>query len=93
MCREKCNLYKNQSQGYGYLPPRQANLVPLNEVYTDLIGPWTIIINGQILEFKALTSIDSVSNLAELIRIDNKFSKHVSEKFENSWLSRYPRPN
>ena len=30
--------------------------------------------------------------LAELIRINNKISEHFSEKIEESWLSRYPRP-
>ena len=93
VCSDYCHLYKNQGRGYGHTPPRQAALVPWNEVCIDLIGPWTIVVNGQILEFKALTSIDPMSNLSELIRIDNKSSKHVSEQFENSWLSRYPRPN
>ena len=93
ICTEQCHLYKNQGPGYGQLPPREANLVPWNEVCIDLIGPWTIVVNGQVLEFKALTSIDPVTNIAELIRIENKTSKHVSEQFENSWLARYPRPN
>ena len=48
---------------------------------------------GQILEFKILTSIDPITNIAELIQIENKTRKHVSEQFENSWLSKYPRPN
>ena len=33
---------------------------------------WTIVINGQILEFKSLTSIDPVTNIAEFIRIESK---------------------
>ena len=44
------------------------------------------------LEFSALTSIDRVTGLPELIRIDEKTSAHVSKKFEESWLARYPRP-
>ena len=63
------------------------NIVPWSEVCIDLIGPWTIVADGQILEF------DPVTNIAELIRIKNKTSKHVSEQFENSWHSRYARPN
>jgi len=31
------SLYKNQGPGYGHLPPREENLVPWNEVCTDLI--------------------------------------------------------
>ena len=33
-----------------------------------------------------------MTGLAELIRIDNKTSEHVTSKFDESWLSRYPRP-
>lgn len=47
---------------------------------------------GRVYEFKALTSIDRVTGLPELIRIDDKTSAHVAAKFEESWLSRYPRP-
>ena len=43
-----------------------------------------------IYELSALVSIDRVIGLAELIKIDNKTSEHVSAKFEESWLSRYP---
>ena len=59
----------------------------------DLIGPWEIVVNGNICEFKALTCIDPVTNIVELIQITNKTMGHVAEQFENSWLSRYPRPN
>jgi hypothetical protein len=36
---------------------------------------------------------DPVTNLVEMIRIKNKSMLHVSEQFENVWLSRYPKPN
>jgi len=62
----------NQGIGYGHLPPRKTNLVPWNEVCIDLISPWTIVVNGQVLEFKTLTSMDTVTNIAELIRIESK---------------------
>ena len=42
--------------------------------------------------FRALTMIDTVTNYCELIRIDYKSAAHVGQKFENEWLSRYPRP-
>jgi hypothetical protein len=44
-------------------------------------------------EFNALTCIDTTSNLVELIRIDNKTAEHIRDKFVQSWLCRYPRPN
>ena len=87
-----CQRYKLAGPGYGKLPPREANLAPWDEVAVDLIGIWKIEINGQQLEFNALTCIDPVTNLTELIRINNRTSAHVAMKFENEWLSRYPRP-
>ena len=35
--------------------------------------------------------IDTATTLTELIRIDNKMSRHVAAKTEECWLSRYPR--
>jgi len=58
----------------------------------DLIGPWKIPIQNKVYEFNALTSIDPVTNLTELVRIENKTSEHVRMKFEQSWLARYPWP-
>jgi transposase InsO family protein len=40
----------------------------------------------------ALTVIDMVTNLVELVHIDNKMSAHVAIQFENTWLACYPRP-
>ena len=42
--------------------------------------------------FQALTIIDTVMNLVEVVWIDNKTAVHVSLHFSNTWLSRYPRP-
>ena len=91
---DACQKYKLTGRGYGDTPPRQAQLAPWHEVAVDLIGPWKISIPGidEALEFRALTTIDTVSNLPELIRINNKTSEHVATQFENSWLARYPRP-
>ena len=63
------------------------------EVAVDLIGPWSIKVNSQESVFHALTCIDTVTNLAEVICIENKTAAHISMLFENHWLSRYPRPS
>jgi transposase InsO family protein len=42
--------------------------------------------------FSALAITDMVTNLVEVIRIDNKSAAHVAMNFENTWLSRNPRP-
>ena len=89
---EHCQRYKLQGAGYGELPPREAELALWQEAHTDLIGPWEVEINGTKVEFNALTTIDPVSNIAELIRIDAKTSAHIRTKFEQSWLARYPWP-
>ena len=90
---ESCQRNKNQGRGYGHLPPRQDISIPWEEVAVDLIGPWQIIVEGVgQLRVQALTAIDTCTTLAELVRIENKTSAHVAFKFEQSWLSRYPRP-
>ncbi|MGH7974240.1 MAG: RNase H-like domain-containing protein, partial [bacterium] len=92
-CRtcQPCQVNK-KVKGCGYLPAKDAESVPWMEVCVDLIGPWPINIRNQPVVFHALTCIDPATNLTELIRIDNATSHHVATKFENDWLSRYPRP-
>ena len=89
---EHCLRNKLPGRGYGLLPEREMRIAPWEEVAIDLIGPWTINVRGKACEFNALTCIDTVSNLVELIRIDNKTSDHVRNKFVQSWLTRYPQP-
>ena len=89
---DTCRHYKLTGAGYGKLPPREAIFMPWEEVHVDLIGPWKVKVNGKMLEFNALTCIDPVTNLVELIRIENKTAAHVAKQFENCWLARYPWP-
>jgi transposase InsO family protein len=89
---EPCQKYKAASRPYGHLPPRDTVVAPWTEIHVDLIGPWHIKVQGLDLYFNALTIIDPVTNLLEIVRIDNKTADHVGMKLENEWLSRYPRP-
>jgi transposase InsO family protein len=89
---DACQRYKLPGRSYGELPPREAQLVPWQEVAVDLIGPWSIEVHGQDLTFFALSMIDTVTTLPELARLMNKKSAHVGLQFENTWLARYPRP-
>jgi hypothetical protein len=57
-----------------------------------LIGPWIIQVRNKLYEFNALTVIDTVSNLVELVRMDEKMSAHVGRKYTQVWLARYPWP-
>ena len=87
-----CQKEKNAGRGHGHLPAREACTHPWREVAVDMIGPWTLTIEGQRMEFRALTIIDTVTNLVEIVRADDKRSETIARLFGNTWLSRYPRP-
>jgi hypothetical protein len=84
-CKD-CQKYKLAGRGYGLLPKQELRIAPWEEVAINLIGPWKVKVNGQQVEFNALTCIDMASNLVKLIRIDNKTAKHIRDKFTKSWL-------
>ena len=68
-CCDICKKNKIIGPGYGHLPPREAPLLPWAEVSVDLIGPWKITVQEEDIYFNALTCIDQVSNLVEMIQI------------------------
>jgi len=90
---QACQIQKQGSnRGYGQLVPRIVDMTIWDTIAVDTIGPWTISLNDQEYIFRALTIIDINSNLAEIVRINNPSASHVSMKFQNTWLARYPRP-
>ena len=89
---DPCQRLKNVGRGHGETASREAPLLPWQDVAVDLIGPWKVSIGHKELKFTALTIVDMVTNLVEVVRIDNKTAAHVAMHFENTWLSRYPRP-
>ena len=98
VCPINCEKSKSRcgKKKYGHLAPRHANVAPWNEVQVDCIGPWTITANnGAKFVFSALTCIDPVTNLVDIILLDgsNPGAQYCGEKFETVWLSRYPKPN
>jgi transposase InsO family protein len=88
---DTCQRYKDAGQGQGELPPREDTSVPFEEVTVNLVGPWSINIEGNTLEIQALTIIDIATTLSEAVCIEDKSSQHISNLFENNWLARYPR--
>ena len=53
---------------HGHLPSKQARLVPWDKVHVDCIGLWTITAADRAeYEFNALTCIDPVTNLVDII--------------------------
>ena len=89
---EHCQRNKLSGKGYGLLPERETRSMPFEECAVDLIGRWAIQVNDRPYEFNALTVIDNVSNLVELVRIDKKTSAHIARTFAQIWLTRYPWP-
>jgi hypothetical protein len=89
---EACQRNKLSGRGHGLLPERNIREAPWDDVAVDLIGPWNVTVGDTVVEFKALTCIDPVTNLTELIRVPNKTSAVVASKFEQVWLARYPWP-
>ena len=72
-------MNKQSNKSYGHLPPRVAGLFPWETVAVNLIGPWKIKVDKIELKFRALTCIDPVSNIVEVIRIKDKTSEHIAE--------------
>ena len=89
---DECQRFKNVQRGHGHTAPREARLLPWSDIAVDLIGPWKLTIGNRTVEFRALTIIDLVTNLVELVRINSKTSREVTHAFVNTWLARYPKP-
>ena len=56
-------------------------MAPREEVPIILICPWAGKVNNRKVEFNALTCISTASNLAQLVRINNKISHDIIDKF------------
>jgi hypothetical protein len=89
---EFCQRNKLDGKGYGFLREREVRSIPFEECAVDLIGPWTVQVHGRPYKFKALTVIDTVTNLVKLVRIEKKNFDHIMQKFAQCWLTRYPWP-
>ena len=59
------------------MPGRDVNIRLCHEVALDPIGPWSIEIRDRWYEYNALTSIDLVTNLVELIRVNTNNSEQI----------------
>ena len=90
---ELCQRMKTGIRNKGHLAPRQVPLIPWQEVQVDCCGNWVIRVNKHTLKFQALTVIDTVTNLLEIVEIPDRKSRTVARAFDNTWLARYPRPS
>ena len=88
-----CQKFKKKRKKYGKLPSKVVDLTPWECVCVDLIGPYTVtdkMGNDRILT--AMTFIDPATGWFEVTEIPEKNSARISQIFNNTWLSRYPRP-
>ena len=88
-----CERFKKQKKKYGHIPPKNVELIPWDTVCIDLIGPYTVTDqkgNDRILN--AMTFVDPATGWFEIAEIIDKTSARISQLFNNTWLSRYPRP-
>jgi len=68
-------------------------VAPWYEIAVDSVGPWDFRdAHGDAIEFMALTIIDTVTNLCEIVPMRNKTAKHIGLSLENTWVARYPKP-
>ena len=74
---DACQKNKLSVRGFGFLPGQDVNIHPWHEAAVDLIGSWSIEIKYKWHEFNALTSIDLVTNLVELIRVNTNNSEQI----------------
>ena len=83
-----CTSYKHYSQ----LAPCDAPIARWSEVHVDCIGPWKVSLpKNNMLQFYALTCIDPVTNLIEIIHFHGPpTAAKIKRLFENHWSSRYP---
>ncbi len=85
-----CQRNLLDGKGYGFLPEHEAQSIPFEECTVDLIEPWTVQVRGRPYKFEALTVIDTVTNLVELVRIERRDLDHIMQKFAQCWLTSYP---
>ena len=89
ICPQVCT----SSRPAGQLAPCSAPILPWSEVHVDFIGPWTVTVNKQKMTFDALTCIDPVTNLIEIVRLKGpETAENAKILFENHWSSCCPRP-
>ena len=88
-----CQRFKKQKKKYGKLPPKIVDLTSWDTVCIDLVGPYTVTDQkGNDRVLNAMTFVDPATGWFEIAEIPDKTSARISQIFNNTWLSRYPRP-
>ena len=87
-----CVRNKRGERTYGEAGPRDASVLPWQQLHCDSIGDWTIDLRARTLKFHAMTMIDACTNLLEIKYTFSTTAAEGAAAVENTWLARYPRP-
>ena len=80
---ERCQLDKRHKRKYGHLPPKTATIVPWNQNFVDLVGPYTIKAkDGTIMDFMCLTMIDPATSWLEIVEFPTRDITYVRKNGE-----------
>jgi hypothetical protein len=82
-----CDTNKRGGRVYRTAAPRDASVMPWQEVHCDSIGPWKIGLRARTLTFHAMTVMDPCTNLVEIKSTLTTISKEASAAVENAWLA------
>ena len=68
--------------------------IPWNRVNVDLVGPYSVKIQGtrRKIQLRAMTMIDPATGWFEVKEIEEPTAACCQAAFDDTWLSRYPRP-
>ena len=72
--------------------PCDVTVNPWSEVHIDSVSDWQIKLRGQPITFHALTMIDPMTCLLEILRLQNGTAVEAARVYLLSWLSRYSCP-
>ena len=86
-----CSKVKKNSPKEGQLTPHDVPCIPWLEAHVNLIGPWELKSQGVAAKFWAMTIIDPVTNLIEIVGVTSTKSTEDAHTFKNTWLSWCPK--
>ena len=73
------------------MPPKLAESTPWETLCVELVGPYTVSIDGTDRVLWEMTFIDPTTGWFEVAEIPDKKSGKMSHTLDTVWLSQYPR--
>ena len=86
-----CKFQRLKKKKYWKLLPKNV-AIPWGTVYFDLVGPYTVISQGDHNRILIImTFVDSGTVWFEIAELCEKTSERISQIFNGTWISCYPR--